>query len=776
MKPIRSIVRAIAWSLAATGLSSVGGCATYSSDSSESDTFLDPGRAGYYEYVPPGSAAPRNAAATGARLGDSLPILEGPFDEVWVISRTHPQAQVRTPAPPSHGGSDSGDSLPGTGSLLVADDAWSAGGAPGVAPRSGSSAAPRAFPLERTTVRADLAGPIASVRVGQRFHNPYSEKIEAVYVFPLPHDAAVDDFVLTIGDRKVRGVIRDREQAQQIYDQAKSAGYVASLLDQERSNIFMERVANIEPGKSIEVTLHFVNTLAYENDAWEWRFPMVVAPRFNPPYAPAPITALPVGGTAAGGGGATAGGGGALASNGPAHPARGGATTIEYLKNGERSGAEVDLEVHVEAGAKIRSLESTSHELDVIERLESTARLKLAARDRIPNRDFVLRYSTAGSAPSHAFVTDGSSSDGTMLLTILPPIGVRDVSRVPVEIVFILDTSGSMSGRPFDQLRDAVTAALDRLRPEDRFQIVTFSNTAQSWGSGMCPATKDAVQAARRWVSGLRAEGGTMMIEGLRAALALPHDQNSVRTLVFITDGLLSNESEILREIHHAASRDRVFALGVGSSVNWALLDGMGRVGNGAVAALSLEERADQCMERFIERVSRPVVHSMRIRFEGGGGAAEVVPDRLPDLVPGAPVTVAARFSGSPPAHATLTGWMNGRAFTTPLALAGSARSNEGVRSIWARQKIAELSREAAWNDTAACVSSIRQLALANNLVSPLTSFVAVDASAMTGGSSGVTVVQPVSMPQGIRYETTVGGTAPSPGAETPGALQRGHD
>lgn len=711
------------------------------------------------------------AQTVGGSTGVGVPIVEGPFDEVWVIARSHPQASLVSSAGSVASAARAGE-VPGTGSLVVLEGSatYPDGAAPVVVPA-------RAFPLERTIVRADLAGPVATVSVAQRFSNPFNEKIEAVYIFPLPHDAAVNDFVLSIGERRIRGVIRDREEARKVYQQARSAGYVASLLEQERANIFQERVANIEPGKTIEVTLQFVNTLTYERDAWEWRFPMVVAPRFNPPYAADPIPALPVGGVAA------AGGPGAV---------RG--TPIEYLREGERSGADIDLEVRVNAGAPIRAIESPTHAIDLVERSERTAALRLAARDRIPNRDFVLRYGTAGSAPSHAFVTSGAPRDGAMLLTVLPPVGVGQVSRVPLEVVFILDTSGSMSGKPFDQLMEAVHAALDRLRPEDRFQIATFNNTGRSWGPTMVAGTAESVREAKRWVSGLRAGGGTMMLEGLRTALALPHDEQRVRTLIFITDALLSNEDEILRELHRAAARDRVFALGVGSSVNWALLDGMARVGGGAVAALSVDERATPCMQQFLDRISRPTIHSMQIAFEGGD-AREIVPARIADLAPGTPVTIAARYGSSPPSRAVLSGWIEGRPVRIAMDLSNSGANggagggfaaragsgggadgpgaNEGVTQIWARQRIAELSREAAWSDARACRDEIIRLAKSYNQVSPFTSFVAVDASAVTAGSQGTTVIQPAHMPQGMRYDTTVT-PAPPPGGWPAGDASAG--
>ena len=138
-------------------------------------------------------------------------------------------------------------------------------------------------PLKHTDVKANVAGYVATVDVTQQFQNPYDGKIEAVYVFPLPHNGAVDEFVMTVGERRIRGIIREREEAKQVYEQAKGQGYVASLLEQDRPNVFTQKVANVEPGKRIDVSVRYFHTLSYADGWYEWVFPMVVGPRFNPP-------------------------------------------------------------------------------------------------------------------------------------------------------------------------------------------------------------------------------------------------------------------------------------------------------------------------------------------------------------------------------------------------------------------------------------------------------------------------------------------------------------
>ncbi len=312
------------------------------------------------------------------------------------------------------------------------------------------------LPLKHTDVKGRISGYIATVNVVQQFHNPYDEKIEAVYVFPLPQNAAINEFVMIIGERKIRGIIRERAEAERIYQEARRQGYTASLLTQERPNIFTQKVANIEPGKDIDVHIKYFNTLAYVDGWYEFVFPMVVGPRFNPPGFTDGVGAV---------------GRGKSGISGQK-------TEVQYLAPNERSGHDISLLVDVDAGVKIEKLLCPSHVTKKTSDAPGRATVKLSSRDSIPNKDFVLRYKVAGRQLKSAFVTHQDKRGGYFSLMLYPPASLSDVERSPMEMIFVLDCSGSMSGKPIAKAKDAITRALKKLEPDDTFQVIRFSNNA----------------------------------------------------------------------------------------------------------------------------------------------------------------------------------------------------------------------------------------------------------------------------------------------------------
>lgn len=659
------------------------------------------------------------ADAGGVFIGNDI-------DEVWIIVAPEAMPVVAK-----------ADSRPGTGALLcpVPPSPDRKPGEPEFVP----------IPLEHTSVRGAIQGSIASVSVTQRFANPFDEKIEAVYVFPLPHNAAVHDFVMTVGDRKIRGVIREREQAERIYHDARARGHVASLLTQERDNVFTQKVANIEPGKRIDVTIDYFHTLAYVDGWFEWVFPMVVAPRFNPPQ------------TAAAGGGIGAAPLGAPGSTGQT-------TEVQYLRPEQRSGHDILIDLVLETGFGARDLRSASHQIRVRRDGAGQRRIALDASDTIPNKDFVLRFRPERELSSGLVLRPDASGDGgyfTLLLT--PPESLRKGDRAPVEFIFAIDTSGSMSGKPMHLAKQAILDALDRVRPEDAVQIVTFAGTVTSWSSGSQPGTRENIRSARRFVESLSSGGGTMMLDGISAALNTSGKQEGrERFIVFITDGLISNEHEILSAIHNDPSDCRVFSFGVGSSTNRALLESMARVGRGAVAYIGLSDKASQIMGLFFDRVSHPALRHVELAW-GGLEVEEMYPRRVPDLMVGRPVVLHGRYRGSH-AHASsdavrVVGFAGAKRVQVPVRISGAAGATESraMESVWARAKIADLALRALGDaDPAWVASEVRSVALAHNLMSAFTAFVAVDSLSQTAGTSGVTVGVPVPVPQGVRYETTV--------------------
>ena len=653
-------------------------------------------------------------------------------EEVWIIAKASPGEE----GPDPFDVSDEDVQGPRSGSMLASGPYDSELGAETVP-----------LPLEHTAVNASVAGHIGTVRVRQRFVNPYATRIAAVYVFPLPERAAVTEFLMVIGERKVRGVLREKEEAEAIYAEALEQGYRASLLVQRRPNVFEQRVANIEPGKAIEVDIAYFHTLAYKDGWYSFVFPTVVGPRFSLP-----------------------------GNEDPLRPVRRGTQTgipgargVEYLSPRERSGHDLSIDVRIDAGVVIEELKSTHA---VLTEREGTmaATVRLANQTTIPNRDFVLDFRVAGELTKSNLMTyrDPVSGDGFLSLMVIPPINTTHLERRPMELVFVIDCSGSMDGRPLEQAKQAIAAGLARLNPGDTFQIIRFSDDASQFGAAPVRATRRNLAAARRYLARLDANGGTWMIEGIKTALDFPHDPARFRFVSFLTDGYIGYEKEVLAEILRRLGAARIFSFGIGSSTNRYLLESMARAGRGVAAYAGPTDSAEAVMGAFFDRVSHAALTDIEIDW-GGMNVTDTYPSRFPDLFVGRPLVVSGRFEGEP-RTVTVSGNAGRENRSFVLDGTGASASGPSVAKVWARSQIAGLSERQASaasqmahedRDLAALLHedlghTIRQIALKHQLVSDYTSFVAVDTSEAADGPGAVTVHQAVPVPDGVRHETTV--------------------
>lgn len=591
------------------------------------------------------------------------------------------------------------------------------------------------LPLKHTDVKGQISGYIATVEVTQQFENPYSEKIEAVYVFPLPQNAAVNEFIMVIGERKIRGIIRERQEAEQIYAEARRQGYVASLLTQERPNIFTQKVANIEPGKAIDVNIKYFNTLAYADGWYEFVFPMVVGPRFNPPGSTDGVGAV---------------GRGKMGISGQK-------TEVQYLRPDERSGHDIALAVDIDAGVEIEEVSCATHATQKTSDAPQKAHVQISPLDTIPNKDFVLRYKVAGKTVKSALVTHTDERGGFFTLMLYPPDDLKTLQRSPMEMVFVLDCSGSMNGQPIARAKDAVKRALRKLGPDDTFQVIRFSQSASQFGSQPVPATPENVRKAIAYVDDLKGSGGTMMIEGIKAALEFPHDERRFRLVSFLTDGYIGNEVEILEAIHDRLGDSRIFSFGVGSSVNRYLLDRMAKLGKGAVAYIGPNDSNSEIVDLFYDRISHPALTNVTIDW-GSLKVEDVYPSRIPDLFVGRPVTVTGRFAGRQNTTVRVQGKVGSydKELAIPVRLADEASTHPGIACVWARRKIEELAARKTYDDSPSLPGEIQRVALEYSLMSEYTAFIAVDSTHQTAGDHGVTIAVPVPVPDGVRYETTV--------------------
>ena len=678
------------------------------------------GTGGFEAVKLPSPTSSSNRRSSGRVFYDSRPSQREPdrripaelinvtADEIWVIAKSETQA---VPA---------GEDTPGCGAMLA---------------KLPQEEKEIPLPLKHTDVKGQISGYIATVDVTQQFHNPYDEKIEAVYVFPLPQNAAINEFIMTIGERRIRGIIRERKEAEEIYRQAKSQGHVASLLTQERPNIFTQKVANIEPGREIDINIKYFNTLAYVDGWYEFVFPMVVGPRFNPPgYTDG------VGAVARGKDGIS-----------------GQKTEVQYLKPGQRSGHDISLAVDIDAGVTIEQLVCASHAINNSSPARDKRTVKLSSLDSIPNKDFVLRYKVAGSTVKSALVTHRDERGGFFTLMLYPPDNLSYLKRAPMEMIFVLDCSGSMNGKPIAKAKQAITRALKKLQPGDTFQIIRFSNNASQLGPNPVPATPENIRKGLRYVESLRGSGGTMMIEGIKAALDFAHDPQRFRLVSFMTDGYIGNETEILAAIAQRLGSSRIFSFGVGSSVNRYLLDRMAKLGRGAVAYIGLDDSAGEIVDEFYDCISHPALAEVTIDW-GDMQVTDIYPGRIPDLFVGRPVILTGRFKGGSSTTIHVKGKVGD--MTQDIAIAAdlddSANTHAGIACVWARKKIETLGSQATYDTNPDLSGEIKQVALEYGLMSAYTAFIAVDSSRKTAGDHGMTVAVPVPVPDGVRYDTTV--------------------
>lgn len=646
-----------------------------------------------------------------------------------------------------------------TGSmLLVALSMFCAvpAGAQGGLIRLGTDGKPAgACPLKFTEVQGEISGPIARVTVTQQFENDAPEIIEAVYTFPLPHRAAVDDMEIRIGQRVVRGAIRRREEARAVYEAAKARGHLAALLEQERPNIFTQSVTNIPPGARVRVVIRYVETLPYEDGRYEFVFPAVVGPRYIP-------------GQPAG----RQGGGWAQDTDRVPDASR---ITPPVTPPSTRAGHDISIEVRIDAGVPIRDVESGSHEILVERPTLNRAVVRLKRNAVLPNKDFVLRYGVAGRGVQTALLAHRDSRGGFFTLIVAPPEKLSREDVAPKEVVFVLDTSGSMSGFPIEKAKEAIAHALAGLYPRDTFNLITFSGDTHILFPEPVPATPENLDRARQFLASRRGSGGTEMMKAIRAALDPSDSADHVRIACFLTDGYVGNDMEILDEVQRHPNA-RVFAFGIGSAVNRFLLSRMAELGRGEAEFVSLSDDGSAAARRFHERIRNPLLTDITVDW-AGLPVSHVHPRRIPDLFGAKPVILTGRYHSPARGVIRLRGRLAGQPFVReiPVELPAAAQANEALASLWARAEVEDLMAEdylgmqrgRPRNDLR---EEITQLGLEYRLMTPFTSLVAVEETVITDGGKPRRIEVPVEMPEGVSYEGVFGEvrTAAAPMAFAP--------
>ncbi len=624
------------------------------------------------------------------------------------------------------------DAQPSQESLVRLEDA----GAGSLLFRTGTAGLFREAPRLQTDVDFDINGLVAQVTVRQEFRNESKEWVEGVYVFPLPEMAAVNALKMQIGERVIIGEIQEKQQARKTYEAARKSGKRASLVEQERPNLFTTSVANLGPGETIVVEIRYLETLQYENGGFEMRFPLTITPRYIP-GSPLPD--------------ADRQGSVQVAATGWSQP-------TDQVPDADRitppqaydlpeSTQMATLRGRIRAGFHVPQLLSPHHALDT--RLDGLAwEFSLAGGPVVMNRDFLLRWRPeVGKAPEAALFAEHKDGADYALLMLMPPQS-RSVKHLPREVIFVIDTSGSMSGTSIRQAREALVMALQRLRPEDRFNVFEFNSDYSRLFPEPVHGTPRNLQVASRFVRDLEANGGTEMSQPLEAALQGGGDEAAfLRQVIFITDGSIGNEEALFGIIRQKLASSRLFMVGIGSAPNAFFMNKAAQFGRGTATFVGDLDEVSEQMESLFRKIESPVVTDLRVDW--GSAETETWPRNIRDLYAGEPLVVTARLA-SLPESVRVHGKLDGQAWQRdvrvavaprriePLASKGggakpmhagqSVPTQNGVGTLWARNKIAALmdeERTQGKNDTLR--RAIIDVAQTHALVTAYTSFVAVD-------------------------------------------------
>lgn len=561
-----------------------------------------------------------------------------------------------------------------------------------------------ALPLEHTHVSAQVTGPVVSAVVTQRFRNPLKEPAELDYLFPLPEDAALAGFELRIGDRKISGDLQENQAAAQAYEQARSEGKLTGLIEQRRPNLFAVRLANVKAGETIQAVVRYQQRVKLADGVYEFVFPMGITPKYDSPE----------------------------------HPQEGQGVHAPIAGVEDRIGP-VEIEMAVDAGLAVEDPSSPSHPLQVNRIDERRFQIRLAG-EHIPDRDFVLRYTIRESSQVQAAGwTSGEAGKEYFLASLLPPAVEHDSeAQPPREFIFVLDRSGSMTGEPIAQARNALRACLRTLHASDTFRILLFDNHLEWFQPEPSLVSQEAVDQADAYLARVQGRGGTEIVRALEAVLTLPEDKERIRYVVFLTDGAVSAEARALEQIRSRLGRARLFTFGIGSAVNRAFISRMARLGRGRVTFLQLDEDIEGAIIRFQDSVSFPILTDLVLEWQNAK-PWDVYPARLPELYEGEPLEITGRLARTGgPVQMTLRGQRDGQPVEIRLSLPEAQALDPAVARVWARARIEDLLEQQELEPEQAdkIKAEILGLALEHNLVTVHTSFVAVDQQATIAAST----------------------------------------
>ncbi len=583
------------------------------------------------------------------------------------------------------------------------------------------------LPLEETSAQVSISGIIADVRVTQVYKNYGKKTIEAIYTFPASTRAAVYQLKMIIGKRIIEAKIQEREAARQTYNQAIGEGRTATLLEQQRPNVFQMTVGNIHPGDRIKVELGYTELVNSEEKIYEFVYPTVVGPRYS-------------------------GESGSQESSWVKNP---------YLHQSQPPTYKFGIDVTLSGGMPLKSVQCPSHDADIKYQDQNTAHIRLAEHDAYDgNRDFILRYRLAGESVEPGVLIHRGTDENFFLMMLQPPERIRTATRVQREFIFIVDVSGSMSGFPLETAKKLLTDLIGNLQTGDIFNVLLFAAGSHLMSEKSVPANPQNIARAIRVIGNESGGGGTNMLAALSRALALPGDEDGSRTIVIVTDGYVAIESEAFSLVRRNLGRANMFAFGIGTSVNRHLIEGIAVAGMGESFVVTDPAEADGMAAKFRKYISTPILTNITYK-SSGFEIYDVEPAGIPDVLADRPIMLFGKWRGNRPGQIRIEGILgSGERYKREIDLSLSTDGNEnsGLRYLWARDRIRMQELFENNGQDKRIQEEILNLGIKYNLLTKYTSFVGVDSEIRTSGGKQVQVYQPLPLPSGVSNLAIAGG------------------
>lgn len=577
------------------------------------------------------------------------------------------------------------------------------------------------LPLLETTVEVNVSGVIADVAVRQIYKNSGKSPLEAVYVFPASTRAAVYAMTMTIGERELKAVIQPKLKAREIYEQAKSEGRSASLLEQRRPNVFQMNVANIMPGDVIIVEMQYAELLVPEDKIYEFAYPTVVGPRY---------------------------------SNKPAGTASDEDQFVEtpYMRSGSEMPFKFDIKMRLAAGMEIGEIECPSHSSLIRREGLDIGEISLDDEGRKNwNKDFIVRYTLSGDNIETGMLLS-KGDENFFLLMLQPPRRVEEKMVTMREYIYVVDVSGSMHGFPIEVAKVLMRNLLESLNPEDRFNLILFSYGQGLLAEESVKASQNNIDRALGMLVRQSGSGGTELLPALEKAISLPKTEGYSRSVIVITDGFVDCESEAFELIRNNLNNANLFAFGIGSSVNRYLIEALAKAGEGEPFIVTHPDEAEYMAFKLNEYIKSPVMTGIEVDF-GRFKAYDIEPPTIPDVLADRPILIYGKWDGYPEGTVRVSGYAGEQKLHVdiPVEKYGKFMFNPALKYLWARNKIALLSDFPAPRTNKKDVDEeITNLGMKYNLLTRNTSFIAEDYIVRNEGGKLVRMKQASPMPEGV--------------------------